>query len=317
MRRSIVLVVFSFIFFVSAAFAQSSQAPLVRTEPWDQKVKIGSSMRLVSRIFGTQPITVQWQRSIAGGAFTNIPGATGAVYLYKVSQEDNGALFRFVATNVAGTVTSRSAKLTTYAGSGSGQATIPRFVEQPRDTSIRAPFRVSFFARALGGNVTYSWERQQSDGSYTRVSQPSRYRNYSFKSVEADDKARFRVVATNSLGSVTSQAALLTVLPARVVAGQGPAKIIRQPLNDNTVSGGYAYFRVTAGGLDPLTRQWQQSINGGPFQDIPGQTGRVCKFVATDQMIGTSRVRVVVSNSLGTVTSEPATLTVVGRSKPR
>ena len=62
---------------------------------------------------GTAPLTYQWQRNV-GGSFTDLPGATGASYTTPatVRATDNGAQFRVVVSNAAGSVTSSAATLT-------------------------------------------------------------------------------------------------------------------------------------------------------------------------------------------------------------
>ncbi|PYI86699.1 MAG: hypothetical protein DME26_08575, partial [Verrucomicrobia bacterium] len=65
---------------------------------------------------GAPPWTFQWQRSAAGGSFTNVPGATSrALTISSVKLSDSGASFRVLATNAFGNATSSAATLTVTA----------------------------------------------------------------------------------------------------------------------------------------------------------------------------------------------------------
>ena len=110
------------------------------------------------------------------------------------------------------------------------------------------------------------------------------------------DEGAYQVVVSNLFGSVTSMEATLTVLD--------PA-ILVPPLDTNRAVGESVSLSVTAGGTPPLTYQWYQ--DGLP---VPGATGpelTLNSLADTDADAYTVQV----SNVHGTVTSSPASLTVV------
>ncbi|WP_205739613.1 PQQ-dependent sugar dehydrogenase [Georgenia sp. SYP-B2076] len=85
-----------------------SLAPTIQTQPASQTVGTGESVTFSVVAGGTGPFSYQWQRNGA-----NIAGATGSSYtLSSASAGDNGAGFRVVVTNAAGSVTSSVATLT-------------------------------------------------------------------------------------------------------------------------------------------------------------------------------------------------------------
>ena len=117
---------------------------------------------------------------------------------------------------------------------------------------------------------------------------------------DSDNGALFTVVVSNSAGSVTSNAATLTVNPAPVAPS-----ITTQPANQTVTAGQTATFSVTATGTAPLSYQWQK--NGTA---ISGAASSSYTTPATTSSDNGALFTVVVTNSVGSVTSNTATLTV-------
>src|SRR6266566_4065649 len=115
-----------------------------------------------------------------------------------------------------------------------------------------------------------------------------------------DSGSSFAVVVSNTAGTVTSSAALLTVNAAAVAP-----TITTQPGNQTVVAGQTASFTVVAAGTAPLGYQWQK--NGA---SIAGATAASYTTPATTTADSGATFRVVVTNTAGTVTSSAATLTV-------
>src|SRR4029077_1150747 len=115
-----------------------------------------------------------------------------------------------------------------------------------------------------------------------------------------DNASTFKVVVSNSAGSATSSAATLTVNPAVVAP-----TITTQPANQTVTAGQTATFAVVASGTTPLGYQWQK--NGA---NIVGATSASYTTPATASADSASTFKVVVSNSVGSVASSAATLTV-------
>ena len=83
-------------------------APAFTTQPASQTVTVGQTAMFSVTATGTSPLTYQWQKNNA-----NISGATSASYTTPATVSgDNGATFRVVVTNSAGSATSNSATLT-------------------------------------------------------------------------------------------------------------------------------------------------------------------------------------------------------------
>ena len=86
--------------------------------------------------------------------------------------------------------------------------------------------------------------------------------------------------------------------------------VLTQPADQSTVVGNAASFSVAATGAVPLAYQWASSVDGIAFTAIAGATGTSYSTGATALSQSGSFYRVVVSNSLGSVTSSAARLTV-------
>jgi sugar lactone lactonase YvrE len=99
-------------------------------------------------------------------------------------------------------------------------------------------------------------------------------------------------------------------------AEQSAPTISAQPANASVVIGQTATFSVTAIGNPAPTYQWQASANGATYADIPGATAPSYTTPSTQQGDNGKRLRVVVANAIGRVTSNPALLTVGSPSPP-
>lgn len=86
--------------------------------------------------------------------------------------------------------------------------------------------------------------------------------------------------------------------------------ITSQPSSTTAAAGDVASFTVAAEGSPEPTVQWQFSEDDGDnFNDIQGETDATLMFMATGSQSG-YQYRAVLTNSVGTATSDPATLTV-------
>ena len=113
-------------------------------------------------------------------------------------------------------------------------------------------------------------------------------------------------MVSNSAGSVTSNAATLTVNAAQAI----PA-FTTQPASLTVLVPNTATFNVVATGTPSPTLQWQLSTNAGvSFADIAGATASSYTTPATVAGNSGNQYRVVATNASGATTSTAATLTV-------
>ena len=103
-------------------------------------------------------------------------------------------------------------------------------------------------------------------------------------------------------GSFTGQVYTMATVPA----------VTSQPTNETVTSGALASFTATASGLPTPTVQWQSSPDGTTWTNISGATSTTYSFT-TASGNNSTEYRAVFTNVAGTVTTNPATLTVTTR----
>jgi len=120
---------------------------------------------------------------------------------------------------------------------------------------------------------------------------------YTLTNVLTGDAGSYSVVVTNSLGSVTSAAALLAV--------NAPPTITNQPQSQTAIVGQSVTFSVGASGTPSLIYQWQLNGNG-----ILGATASALNLPSA-QRADAGLYSVLVMNAIGTALSANAVLSFV------
>jgi hypothetical protein len=264
------------------AFVHVRLAPVVTSSPMSQSVCAGANVTFSVTVTGSNPLTYQWRKN-----GSNIAGATATtLQLQNVGPLDAGS-YDLVATNSCGSATSDAAILTVDSG--------PVIVMDPQGVSVCVgdPLLLTITASGLP-TLAYQWRK---NGSPIPGENGT---SFGIQSALPGDAGLYDVVVTNPCGSMTSEAAQVTV-------NEGPA-IILQPMSVSvcaeTKDSGIGFF-VVASGTSPLSYQWR--FNMAP---IPGATGPSYSIpFATPSQVGSYDV--VVSNVCGSVTSNPATLTLL------
>ena len=145
-----------------------------------------------------------------------------------------------------------------------------------------------------GAPLAYQWKKNGADISGANAS------TYITPATSMGDSgAVFAVAVSNSAGTATSSDARLTV----TAAPMAPA-ITKQPEAITVTVGQTASFTVEATGTSP-NFQWKKGDS-----DIPGANSSTYTTPATSLADSGTKYSVVVSNDLGTVTSNDASLTV-------
>ena len=259
-------------------------APQITVQPISQTVAAGTAASFTVSATGTAPLSFQW---LLNGAA--ISGATAAAYTTPVTAgSDNGEVFAVVVTDSAGSVTSANATLTVNSP--------PQITTQPSAQTVAVGQTATFTVAAAGTALSYQWSRNGvaiSGATAAVYTTPA--------TVSTDSGAVFAVIVTSNGISVSSVNATLTV----TAPSSGAPQITTQPANQTVNAGSVATFTVAASGTAPLTLQWNR--NSVP---ISGATGSSYTTPATVSADNGAVFTVIVTNSVGSTTSLPATLTV-------
>jgi Abnormal spindle-like microcephaly-assoc'd, ASPM-SPD-2-Hydin/Immunoglobulin domain/Immunoglobulin I-set domain len=262
----------------------SAVAPSITSQPANETVTAGQTATFSVTATGTAPLTYQWKKN-----GTAIGGANSASYTTPATAaSDNNAQFTVTVTNSVSNATSNAATLTVDVP--------PSITTQPASRTVNAGQTAAFSVAATGtGTLSYQWKKNSAAiGGATAASYTTP------ATVASDNGASFTVTVTGTSGSVTSNAATLTVN-----APPAPPSITTQPANRSVVVGQTATFSVTATGAGTLAYQWKK---GGTA--IGGATSSSYTTPATTSGDSGTQFTVTVTNSVGNTTSNTATLTV-------
>jgi hypothetical protein len=287
---------------LSAPFVQ------ITTQPTSGTIPAGGTASFNVAANASGPIAYQWQRFPAGGSsWTNLAdggsyagSATTSLSVIPTATSMSGDQFRCLVSNSYGqSQTSNVATLT-----------VPVLIiaQQPTSKTVNGGQSASFqIVASPATSLSYQWQREASGtntwlnltsgGNYSGVTAANT--NVSTLVVSSTTIAmtgdQFRCVLTNSYGTVTSNAAALSVVPLTFTT---------QPQQTSVFNGQTATFSAVVSGTGPFTYQWQ--YNG---VNIPGATGSSYSITsASSSNAGTYTV--IATDSYGSVTSSGGVLTV-------
>lgn len=176
--------------------------------------------------------------------------------------------------------------------SGTNPPVVPVISQQPQSQTV-AVGAVASFSVAAGGTapLSYQWRYNGTNisGANTNL--------YLLLNAQTTNNGGYTVVITNIAGAVTSSVANLTVTNT-------PPAISAPPVSQTNYLGGTAVFSVEAVGTAPLVFQWR--FNG---TNIAGASDAIYSLNNL-QATNAGDYAVVITNSLGSVTSSVAVLVV-------
>lgn len=130
---------------------------------------------------------------------------------------------------------------------------------------------------------------------------------FKFRIVSTLDGGAFAAISGTYSANGTGRFDMVTVSGDAAVTK--PPFLSIQPSSQTFFIGATASLSVSAGGTAPLSFEWQRASTPGTWTALPGATGPVLTLPNV-QASDTGSYRVVVRNNLGSVTSDPATLTI-------
>jgi hypothetical protein len=266
-------------------FYAAVAAPVITGQPIaTQNVAVGSSTAyLTVTVSGSPPFNYQWYKD--GVALTGSSVYNGYSFRYTNAQPSIAGTYTVTVSNSAGTVTSQASVITV------GNAA-PTITTQPASQSVNVGANVTFSVAANGSTpLAYQWAK----GGVAISGATSA--SYSLSNVQLGDAGNYTVTITNAYGTLTSNAATLTV------GGTAPS-ITTAPSDQSVTAGATATFTVSASGTAPLSYQWKKDgivINGATNASYS---------LTNAQTDDAGTYTVVVTNAFGNVTSSGAVLTV-------
>ena len=190
-----------------------------------------------------------WESSVPEGANFNVLAAAGG-FQYSYLLKRDGTLYGW-GSNVGYTIDTPKDLAAVYAISLKSSFTLalvgqsaPAIFVQPENVTQKEQQRVMLSVGATGLTpMSYEWRKNGV------IIPGGTSANLVFDEVMLSDAGSYDIVVTNSLGSATSKAATLTVIPVPVITSLTPARQI------GTI-GGTLDLAVSATGTGPLTYQW-------------------------------------------------------------
>ncbi len=265
----------------------------IYSQPQGQRVYAGQSASFGVSVNGSSPVTYQWQKN-----GTPIAGATSSYYSINSTVPADAGSYSVVVTNAAGSVASSAAVLTV------NPPVAPTITQQPTaNQTVLYGSSFSLSVQSAGSpTLTYQWRK---DG--VSLGSGATSSSYYVYNVTPANSGVYTVVVANSAGSVTSEAANITVLPAAAptITAQPPATQIAQGLSASLS------VTVNATGTGSLNFQWQKDGIA-----IPGATSGTYNL-SSIRAADAGSYTVVITGPGGTVTSTAAKLTVLPPAPPQ
>ena len=261
----------------NAAALTINNATSISAQPSPQTVCTGGAVSFTVAATGSGTLTYQWQK---GGA--NISGATSPTYSIASIASSNAGNYTCVVTGSCGSATSNAAALTIN--------TTTSITTQPNPQTACIGGTASFTVAATGSGLSYQW--QNGGANISGATSPT----YSIASIASSNAGNYTCVVTGSCGSVTSNAAALTI--------NTTTSISAQPSPQTVCTSGAASFAVAATGSGTLTYQWQKG--GANISGATSATYSIASVASGDA----ANYTCIVTGGCGSVTSNAAALTI-------
>ena len=276
----------------SQSYQDVSEAPqtvdpvVISTHPQMDTIDEGEHALFSITASGGGTLSFQWLKNGA-----ELLGENGASLIIEGAQLTDSGEYAVIVSNAVGSVVSLSALLIVQ------EVIEPiNITSQPNDLTVVETAQASFSVTAEGGGeLVYQWRKN--GAAITGATSAS----LNLSNVTLSDAGSYDLLVSNSVGSVSSMAAVLLVNELVVI---DPVAILSQPLALEVTEGEAARFSVTAEGGGELIYQWRKD-----GVEINGATGS--SFVLDSaELSDVGLYDVVISNSEGGLTSTAVSLAV-------
>ncbi len=269
-------------------------------------VAVGSDHALALRGDGT---VIAWG---ASGSWTNVPpGVTNVVAIsagdrFSAALQSDGNLILWGNTNQSSRANFPTNRPVIAVSLGSSSSALqvgsgePRFVDQLGD--LTAPLDRDFTLNALAVGrppLSFRWFFNGAEIAGATAS------TLTLTNAQPQHAGVYSVIVSNAHGAITGLVANVTVAQIPL-----PPLIVQPPQGQTNYAGTNVTFTVGATAFPAPTFQWQRMLSTWP--NFTNVVGAISPTLALSRVMTTDSgsYRVVVSNSMGVVTSAVATLTV-------
>ncbi len=257
-----------------------TKPPFFSTQPQNQTVKRGSSVRFEVAVTISGAVSYQWLKNNEA-----LPGATQSAFLIESVSVADAGFYKVAVFGSSGGQVSQTAELIV------DERIAPQITVSPQAQTNTLGSIVQFSVEAIGFEpMRYQWLKDgfQLGGKTNRTIEVG--------PLIAPDRGVYTATVKNDFGQVTSNPATLTV--------RLPPTITSHPANVSALEGGAANFAASATGDTPFSYQW---FKGGlPVFSATNQSFTLAALSQKD--VGTYQVQV--ANTYGSVLSSNAVLTV-------
>jgi len=179
----------------------------------------------------------------------------------------------------------------------------PVILQQPVNQTVNEKATASF-AVSVGGSAPLIFQWYFNSNVISSAENPTAANpTLTISNVMSTNAGFYHVTVTNNSGQVTSAVARLTV-----TVTSGAPVIVQQPESRSAASNSTSGFMVTAQGAPPLFYRWR--FNTNPIDPSRAVSTNATLLLTNVSGADNGFYDVIVSNSVGTVTSTPAQLTV-------
>ena len=235
---------------------------------------------------GQFPFTYRWYYTDTNTNTVLIPGANEAILRLTNLALALPGKYHVVVSNPNGFAESPKARLSL--------ALPPVIINQPQNLTV-AVNRTAAFNVQVGGIGPFAYQWFFKGNPITNANAAT----LNLSNISTNDEGIYHVAISNQFGITVSDAAQLSTFPEGVLP-----EMITQPVGTNKPVNSFVSFNVTAGGMAPLFYQWYH--NGNP---LSGRTQPFLNLFGL-QLTNSGNYFVIITNSVGSVTSSIAPLQV-------
>jgi hypothetical protein len=262
-------------------FFGQPRVPVITSQPKGATILNGQSMLFEATVTGSEPLRYQWFFNRTN----TISLATNFSLTISNAQVTDSGDYQLIASNDYGAATSSVARLVVTAS--------PFFIKEPEDIVVAQGGAALFEVAASGTQpISYRWNFN------TNTPMPGDGNSLLLLNLNPAQAGVYQCIASNAWGTAASRFARLTLATAPIISSQ--------PGDVAAVQGSSPSLSVEVTGVVPLSYQW--FFNGA--NPLPWATNSTIT-VTNLQPVNAGAYYVVISNSLGAVTSAIANLKIL------